>query len=631
MNQDAKLDPGPVRFGESFELDLTRQQLARYGQPVRLERIPLTILMVLVERRTEIVSREEIVARVWGEGTYLDTDNAINGAIRKIRQVLKDDPEQPKYIQTITGKGYRFIADVQLRGGGETSSPGDQTAPRQIWTRPRLALGALALIAVVAFAIYLSTAQFGPAAEPPAGKYMLAVLPFENLTGDPNEEYFSDGLTEEMITHLGNLDPDHLGIIARTSVMQYKNNRDGLSRVGRELGVHYTLEGSVRREAGKVRISAQLIQMKDQTQVWARQYDRDVKSLLQLQNEIANEVAEEIQLTLAKKRGPSETLDTRTLSPQEYAAYDSYLRGRYFWNKRTPEGFQQAIKAFEEAIYSDPNYARAYVGLADTYALISGYDLAPKNEAIPKAREAVAKALALDDSLAEAHASMAVIAQNYDWNWQKAEAEYKRAISLDPNYATARHWYAEFLTIQGRFPEALDEMERARELDPRSLIIAADKGATFYCDHRYDQAVQQLQGVLQMEPDFPRAHIIVFAYAGLGKNNEALRDITELQKQRDDPFTWMLFAYAHGRAGHKAEALAYLRKLEAERSRRYVDSAKLVMAYLGTGNNQRALDWLEKALAERSTAMVWLKVDPAYDPLRSDPRFQTLLRKVGFE
>jgi Tfp pilus assembly protein PilF len=319
------------------------------------------------------------------------------------------------------------------------------------------------------------------------------------------------------------------------------------------------------------------------------------------------------------------------MSAEEYAAYDSYLRGRYFWNKRTVEGFQQAIKSFEEAIAKDPDYAQAYVGLADTYALMSGYDVAPKAETIPKAREAAAKALALDDRLAEAHASTALLAQNYDWDWRKAEREYRRAIDLDPNYATARHWYAEFLTLQGRFSEALEEIERARRLDPRSLIISADRGAILYCARRNKEAIEQLRAVLEMEPNFPRAHIIVFAYVAEGLTEEALRDVRQWQKIQDGPFTWMLFAYVHGRAGHKSEARKFLHRLETERSRRYVDSSKLMIGYLGAGDHEQALNWGERALAERSTALVWLKVDPAYDPLRSDARFHQLSAKVGFE
>src|SRR5215468_10517573 len=404
MNTVPSPAPEPVSFGEGFELDLKTRQLLRFGQVVKLERIPLEVLILLVEKQGAIVERDEIVAKVWG-GSFLDTDNAINGAIRKIRQVLKDNAEEPKYIQTITSKGYRFVADVReaeprLPRSAETLEKPPQQSVRLTINRWTL-IAAILVVCLIFAGIYAAYSRWGERRNPVQGKLMLAVLPFENLTGDPSQDYFSDGLTEEMIGHLGNLDPDHLGIIARTSVMRYKNNKDGLSRIGRELGVDYALEGSVRRESGKVRIAAQLILMKDQTHLWARQYDRDLSSLLTLENEIANEVAQEIRLTLAESRGSRQEEASQTLSPEEYAAYDSYLRGRYFWNKRTAEGFQRAIKHFEEAIVKNPNYARAYVGLADTYALISGYDLAPKNETIPLAREAAAKALALDDGLAE--------------------------------------------------------------------------------------------------------------------------------------------------------------------------------------------------------------------------------------
>ena len=623
---------GPLRFGESFELDIDRHQLRRYGQPVRLERIPLEILVLLVRKRSEIVPREEIVASVWGTGTYLDTDNAINGAIRKIRQVLKDNPDEPKYIQTIPSKGYRFIAEVQPRVTALQHATDEGLENKSTKSRFRfLPVAAATVLAIIAVAAYLATSRSAHRAGMPQGKYMLAVLPFENLTGDPSQEYFTDGLTEEMISHLGNLDSQHLGVIARTSVLPYKKvDKGDFGRIGRELGVDYVLEGSVRREGGKVRITAQLILMKDQTHIWARQYDRELVNLLELENELANHVAHEISRTLIKKRNTSEQI-AGTMTPDEYAAYDAYLRGRYFWNKRTVEGFQQAIQSFEEAIAKDPDYAPAYVGLADTYALISAFDVEPKSKSMPKARDASAKAIALDDQLAGAHASMALIAQNYDWDFPKAEAEYRRAIELDPNYATARHWYAEFLTLQGRFSEALEEIERARLLDPRSLIIASDRGAILYCARRYREAIQQFREVLQMEPNFRRARLIVFAYVAEGMNEDALHEVAEWQKVEDGPFTWALQAYAQGRAGQKSEAKRFLRKLEDERSKRYLAPSRLITANIGVGDYEQAFKWCEKALSERSTVIPWLRVDPLYDPLRTDPRFQVLLARAGLK
>jgi len=316
--------------------------------------------------------------------------------------------------------------------------------------------------------------------QPPTGRTMLAVLPFENLTGDAGQDYFSDGLTEEMIAQLGRLDREHLGVIARTSVMRYKHGQQQLEQIAKELGVQYVLEGSVRRDSDKVRITAQLVQMRDQTRVWARQYDRELSSLLILQGEIAQEIADEIHLALGNDHQRIAVDRTRAVSPSSYETYDLYLKGRYFWNKRTRQGLQQAIEYFQQAVTKDTNYARAYAGLADSYALMTSYGFASPHEFMPKARAAALRALQIDDSLAEAHTSLALITENYDWDWQTAEKEFRRAIELDPNYATAHHWYAEHLTWLGRFPEALRESERARQLDPLSLIIATDYGAILY-------------------------------------------------------------------------------------------------------------------------------------------------------
>ena len=352
---------------------------------------------------------------------------------------------------------------------------------------------------------------------------MLAVLPFENLTGDPAQDYLSDGLTEEMIAQLGRLDPEHLGVIARTSVMHYKHTTEQAGQIGRELGVQYVLEGSLRRESDRVRVTAQLVQMKDQTHIWSRQYDRELKSLLALQGEIAQETADEIQLTLGKGHKLWAT-DRKVASPTSYQAYELYLKGRYFWNKRTKDGFQQAADYFQQSIANDPNYARAYAGLADTYALMSSWSFVPQTEAIPKARAAALRALQLDDSLAEAHTSLALIAENYDYDWQTAEKEYRRAIQLDPQYATAHQWYAECLSFQGRFPEALEESERARQLDPLSLIIATDHAVILYFARQYDRAIEQFRAVLAMEPNFARAHMVVYPYVEKGMFPEALAE-----------------------------------------------------------------------------------------------------------
>lgn len=636
------MSSGPVRiletfrFGDDFELDQRASELRRGGRVLKLERIPTELLLLLVERRGENVSREQIVERIWGADVFLDTDNSINGAVRKIRQVLKDNPERPRFIQTVTGKGYRFVAPVSEAPAEPQIPAAEPRAPvevlrtsssaRRTWGIP---IGIIVAL-ILALGVWQIWSHYRASPKAAGGRLMLAVLPFENLTGDAGQEYFSDGLTEEMITQLGRLDPQRLGVIARTSVMTYKHSPQQVDRVARDLGVQYVLEGSVRRDSGKVRITAQLIRASDQTHLWAHEYDRELKDLLLLQVEIAQEVAEGIQLTLADNHRPAAAARAAGLSPASYEAYDLYLKGRYFWNKRTEQGFQQAVQCFEQAIAKDPNYARAYAGLADTYALMSSYYLARPNEVMPKARTAALKALQIDEGLAEAHTSLALIAENYDWDWQTGEKEYRRAIQLDSNYATAHHWYAEFLAFQGRFDEALAESERARHLDPLSLIIATDRGAIFYFARQYDRAIEQFHAVLDMDPNFPRAHVVFNAYVEKGRFEDALTHLESWRRVEDGPWVWEIEAIVYGRSGQPMKARQALARLEQWNRHSHMDSAPiLAAAYIGVNNKDEALAWLQKAYEEHSNVLIGLKVDPAFDPLRSDPRFQDLLRRVG--
>jgi TolB-like protein/DNA-binding winged helix-turn-helix (wHTH) protein/Tfp pilus assembly protein PilF len=654
------MESTPIRFGDDFELDRRSQKLSRAGRTLKLERIPTEILVLLIEKNGKTVSREQIIERIWGNGVVLDTDNSINGAIRKIRQALKDDPEQPQFIQTVTGWGYRFIAPVvasmpgpepapvpspvhslvqspppqpvsqaarqdaspaALRAGG----PLDRTASSR--RRLGLVLGFVLLLSAALGVYFQSRRSTSPASL--AGRSMLAVLPFENFTGDATQDYFSDGLTEEMISQLGNLDPAHLGVIARTSVMHYKHAQAPLTQIARELGVQYVIEGSVRRDAGRVRITAQLIQTKDQTHLWAREYDRDLNNLLALQSEIAREIANEIEFSLSGRR-PIDAAPPPSHGPTAYEAYDLYLRGRFFWNKRTLEGFRQAIDYFQQAIAKDPGYARAYAGLADSYALLGGYGVTPQTESMPKARAAALKALELDSSLAEAHTSVALITENFDFDWPRAEQEYRRAIELNPSYATAHQWYAEYLALLGRFDEALAESERARALDPLSLIIAADKGAILYYARRYDEAIAQFRGVREMEPDFPRAQMIVSALVEKGQFAKALAEFEKSDDRRSEAWTWAWRAYVYGRAGQHAQAQQALQRVQHSYKRRPISPDPMLWALLGAGNRDETFAWFEKAYADHSNLLTTLKVNPAFDPLRADPRFENLMRRVRF-
>ena len=609
---------------------------------LKLERIPSEILIYLIEQKGQLVSREQIVDRIWGNRVFLDTDNSINGAIRKIRRVLKDDPEKPRYIQTVTGKGYRFIA--QPVGGDEAAGKlalieappralshpetAISKARRRPWVVPAI-VGIGFVLVIGAWVLWLRSAS----RRQPATRVMLAVLPFENLTGDNGQEYLSDGFTEEMITQLGRSDPQHLGVIARTSVMTYKRRPQPVAVTGRELGVEYVLEGSVRRDSGRVRIAAQLIRVKDQTHLWAREYDRDAGELLLLQAEIAREIADEIEVALDPGHQRVRQVAQDSLSPSEHEAYDLYLKGRYFWNKRSLEGFEQAIASFEQSINKDPHYAPAYAGLADSYALMGTYNWAPSKLVMPKARAAAMKALSINENLAEAHVSLALITETYDWDWQTAEKEFRRAIELDPNYATAHHWYAEYLSFEGRFDEAFAEISRARKLDPLSLIIAVDEGSILYFSRQYDLAIERLRAALEMEPSFGRAHLVVEAYVQAGRYKDALADIEDWRRNSGDaPWIWSSEAFVYGRSGDYRRAQYALRKLKQLNRSWHLDPVPLLdIAYAGTANKDEWLTWLEKACDERSNVLTDIKVDPMYDPLRNEPRFQKVLQRIGLE
>jgi TolB-like protein/Tfp pilus assembly protein PilF len=455
---------------------------------------------------------------------------------------------------------------------------------------------------------------------------MLAVLPFQNLTGDPAQEYFSDGLTEEMITQVGNLDQQHLGVIARTSIMHYKNTPTALDQIGRELGVQYVIEGSVRRDANNIRITAQLVKTKDQTHVWSRQYDRELKGFLALQGEIAHEIADEIQLTLGD--GKSAVAAQSAVSPKNYEAYDLFLKGQYFLNKRTAADLAESIRYFQQAATKDPNYARTYASLASAYALMGGYSGQAQTEFMPKARAAALRALQIDDRLSEAHTALALIVQSYDWDWSTAEKEFQRAIELNPNYATAHHWYAEHLMWRGRFEEALQESERARQLDPLSLIIAADNGAILYFSGQYDRAIEKWRSVIEMDPHFIRAHLIKGAYVQKGMFKEASADSEMLQPEMTAS-GWSWWTYIYGRSGQTAKANLGLQKLLRWNRNHPVDPMLVAWAYVGLNDKDQVLLWLEKAYAVHSGELVTLKVNPGFDFMRRDPHFQDLLRRVG--
>ena len=416
--------------------------------------------------------------------------------------------------------------------------------------------------------------------------------------------------------------------------MHYKHSQESLPQIGKELGVQYVIEGSVRRDSERVRITAQLVQVKDQSPVWSRLYDRDLGHVLELQGEIAREVADEIESNLGA-RWPLEAGQqgaTRLPGTESYEAYDLYLKGLYFWNKRTSEGFRQAAECFQQAIDKDPNYARAYAGLADTFALMSTWYLGPHNELMPKARAAALRAVELDEGLADAHTSLALIEENYDYDWPGAEKEFRRAIQLNPQYATAHQWYAEFLSWQGRFDEAFVESAQARQLDPFSLIIATDYALIFYYSRQYERAIEQCRSVLELDPAYDHARWDLFSsYWQLGRYDEAISEFNRLKARGEDPGMWVVEATIYWRLGRAAEARRALAKVEQIAGSRPDRYPFLVGAYLGTDRKDRAIEQLEKAYADHSPLVPQIKVEPMYDPIRSDPRFQDLLRRARLD
>jgi TolB-like protein/DNA-binding winged helix-turn-helix (wHTH) protein/Tfp pilus assembly protein PilF len=627
-----------VQFGP-FTADLRSGELRKYGIRVKLQDRPFQILIMLLERPGQVVTREDIRTRLWPDGRFVDFDSNISSSVGKLRAALGDSAAAPRYIETVGRHGYRFIAElapakvspalVELPAPATQPGPDESHLPASpAVRRPWLVLVAMSLIGVALLAyLQWSRARVRPQ---PGGKLMLAVLPFTNLTGDPAQEYISDGFTEGVIARLGRLDPQHFGVIARTSVMPYQGGKQRLMDIGRELGVQYVLEGSVGRSADEVQVRAQLNRVKDHTHLWAREYDRPASGLLDLQSEIAEDIAHQLQ---AARGGGDLPAVQRMSTASNYEAYDLYLRGLYFWDKRTKEGFQQAIEYFQQAIAVDPNYAQAYAGLADTYALMSNYFFGSAEEFMPKARSAALRALQLDDNLAEAHTALALIYESYDWDWSGAEKEFRRAIELNPNYATAHHWYSEFLTFQGRFDDALAESDQARKLDPLSLIIAADHAATLYFARRYDPAIAEFRAVQAIEPDFPRAHLVMFAYAERGMFAQASAELENWRRSdADDPWLLASEAYLAGRMGQEARAKAAMRKLEQVARYRPMDPTSILIgAYAATNDREKAIATLQRAYREHANAITQMKVDPIYDPLRGDKRFQQLLRRVHLE
>jgi TolB-like protein/DNA-binding winged helix-turn-helix (wHTH) protein/Tfp pilus assembly protein PilF len=632
-----------VRFG-TYEVSLQSGEVRKSGLRIKVQQQPLKLLEILLERPGEVVTREELCSRVWPNETFGDFDQALNIAIAKLRTALGDSAESPRFIETLSKRGYRFIADVSVvdadgrprKPESSGATPGMQEAERglpddglaeaperRLWPRRRTAV-LMALFLTITMSI-LALWLFRSRAHTPTGIRSLAVLPLENLSGDPAQNYFADGMTDELITDLAQISA--LRVISRTSAMVYKGARKPLPQIARELNVDAVVEGTVLRSGDKVRITAQLIDASTDKHLWSQSYEGELRDTLALQNRVASAIADQIRINVT----PQEQAALKSVEVVNPVAYESYLKGRYFWNKRTADELRVALAYFNQAIEQDPNYARSYSGLADTYALLGDWQYAamsPK-EAFPKAKAAAIKALELDSSLGEAHNSLAFVLDGFDWDLEAAGREFRRAIELSPGYATAHHWYAWHLSLLGQYDEAIAEMRKAQSLDPLSLIINSDLAEILVIAHSYDESVQQSLKTIEMDPNFALAHNqLAEAYIQKHMYEKAIIELRKaVQLSGNSPTPIANLARAYALSGKRSEAAQLLNDLKKRSDPGNSSAPEIAMICAALGDNDQAMNWLEKAYDARFNPGVLLR--PGFDPLRSDSRFQDLVRRTG--
>jgi TolB-like protein/DNA-binding winged helix-turn-helix (wHTH) protein/Flp pilus assembly protein TadD len=632
--------PRAVRFGV-FEVDFEAGELRKHGIRIKLRgEQPFQVLSMLLERSGEVVTREELCKKLWPTDTFVDFEHSLATAISKIREALGDSAGSPRFIETLPRRGYRFIADVVVLDGAPLArtEPAiaplpEQEAPARIevdekppglrihlpWQLAwKIAVLALALVAVLAIWIF----QLNSRASAPIRS--LAVLPLENLSGDASQNYFADGMTDELITELAKISA--LRVISRTSVMMYQGAHKSLPQIARELNVDAVVEGSVQRSNNQVRITAQLIQARTDKHLWAQTYDGNLQDTLAVQKRVASDIAEQIRIEVT----PQERAGLKSVRVVNPEAYEDYLRGRYFWNKRSADGVRKAIDSFNQAIAKDPNYAPAYIGLADTYINAGGWPWAfmdPK-EAYQRAIAALNKALELDPTLGEAHSSRGMAIDQFVWDWDAAEQEFRRGIELNPGWATGHQWYADHLGEMGRNSEALAENRKAASLDPLSLIINAEGAMILVRARRYDEAIGQIQKTIEMDPGFSFAHFVLgTAYEQKRMYPEAILEFQKAIEFSGGNTTFKAsLAHVLAVAGRKNDAVAILDDLKDRSKHEFLYPSEIALIYVGLGDQDQAMVWLEKAYHERFDPIVltW----PFFDPLRPDPRFQDLMRRI---
>lgn len=622
-------------FGK-FVLDPQEKTLFVEGKPVHLPAKEFETLVLLVENNGKALSKEEMMTAVW-QDAFVEEGNLAK-QISRLRKIFNTGDE--KLIETLPKHGYRFSANVS-----RAFTPLDEEmclerrtvkkltvkvekdfldAPQallpsfnKISTRTLFAALGLAIFAVALVGWYWNKSNN------PTKIKTVAVLPFKMLDSDA-EKYWELGMADALIMKLGNA--RQIVVRPTSAVRKYAGEVQDSAAAGRELKADAVLEGSIQRSGDKIRISVQLVKVSDGTTFWTETFDEKVTDVFVVQDSISSQVARALELKLTGEEQKRLT-KRQTESPE---AYQAYLIGRYYWNKRTMEGFEKAIANFNQAIEKDKNFAHAYVGLADSYILIGYFGGLPMTEAMPKAKQAAMEALNIDDSIAEAHASLANIRAWYEWDAEGAEIEFKKAIELNSNYPTAHHWYGLYLAAVKRFDEAVREMKTAQELDPTSLIIHADLGYVYYFARQYDQAIEQCQKTLEMDPNFEIAHYEMgLALAGKGNYDEAVASFEKAARLDGKAQALAMIGYAYAKAGKRGEAEKILRKMEDLAKRRFIDANKMVVIYTALGDKDRAFEWLEKDFEARSSSVFEIGVDPRIDDLRSDIRFKNLLQRIG--
>lgn len=643
------LNPTQLIFRfNSFELNNRVGELRKNGLRIRLQEQPFQVLSVLLETPGELVTREELCRRVWPQDTFVDFDHALNTAVKKIRAALSDDADAPRYVETVPRRGYRFIAPVSAPPASlaaKTAAESDDSSEhrRSLWITEifsaRVAIFAL-LAAVVILGVMLQLGGFRGKSGSAAGwhamdpeRVMVAVLPFQNMSGDASQEYFSDGMTEETIAQLGRLNREHLGVIARTSAMKYKHAGKSVDEIGKELHVDYVMEGSVRREGQRVRIAAQLIRASDQSPRWSMNFDRNISDVISLQTEVASAIAGDIEKTLGNT-APMPAMAPVQVVPE---AYDAYLRGMEQTGFRSNEEFQRVRATFEKGIKEDPACAMTWAGLASAYDQAgNGGFLAPR-EAFAKTKEAARRAIALDPNQPEAHVYLADALLTVDFDWGESEKEIKRALSLNPNDAIAHQWYGLFLVFKGKTDDGFTEMKRALTLDPLSTERMVSLGVSALFAKRFSEASMYLKMAADMEPDLPVAHLYLgYVLDAQGKQEEALKEFAEVYRLRGETEAAATLRQTYPVAGYEAAKKAALRQdiafWKKTANQGYAPAYALARDYAQLGEKEETIAWLERAYEARDVHLLCVNDEQNlwFSSVRNEPGFQAIVKKIGY-